>query len=120
MNSNDGELLLVEFECDSNVVSNMDELELGATVLVSNEEGGIVNYEDLSKLFEKPTTKQILVNYNLERTLADPALKQILEEANDNDNVDFDPAAEQEKLREFLSGATSSTTKSNYNDNSAI
>lgn len=109
----------MEFECDSNEVSNMDELQLGATVLVSNEEGGIVSYEDLSKLFEKPTTKQILINYDVERTLADPALKQILEEANDNDNVDFDPAAEQEKLREFLSGATSSTTKSNYIDNSA-
>lgn len=116
MNSNDGELLVVEFECDSNVVSNMEELQMGATVLVSNEEGGIVSYEDLSTLFDKATAKQIQIDYNVERTLADPALKQILEEANDK--VDFDPEAEQEKLREFLTGATSSTAKSNSVANS--
>lgn len=102
-----GELLMVEFECDSNEVPNMDVLQVGATVLVSNEEDGIVNYDDLTKFFDMSTARQIETDYAVERTLADPALKQILEEANDK--VDFDPEAEQEKLREFLSGVTSST-----------
>lgn len=102
-----GELLMVEFECDSNEVPNIDALQVGATVLVSNEEDGIVNYDDLTKFFDMSTARQIETEYAVERTLADPALKQILEEANDK--VDFDPEAEQEKLREFLSGVTSST-----------
>ncbi|KAH8407009.1 hypothetical protein KR222_003924, partial [Zaprionus bogoriensis] len=99
----DGEYLLAEFECESNAVPNVDELQGGATVLVSNEEDGIVNYEDLDKFFDLSTAVRIQTDYAVERTLADPALKQILEEANGK--VDFDPEAEQEKLREFLSGA---------------
>ncbi|XP_002054558.3 testis-specific zinc finger protein topi isoform X1 [Drosophila virilis] len=97
-----GEFLMAEFEFDGNLVVNSDELQPGATVLVSNETDGIVSHEDLAKFFEMQAGVQIPTEEAVERTLADPALKQILQEADGK--VDFDPEAEQEKLREFLSG----------------
>lgn len=104
----DGEFLMAEFELDGDLVVNSDELQPGATVLVSNETDGIVSHEDLAKLFEVQSSIPIPTDEAVERTLADPALKQILQEADGK--VDFDPEAEQEKLREFLSGVNSKKT----------
>ncbi|ALC46544.1 topi, partial [Drosophila busckii] len=98
----DGEFLMAEFEFDENMVVRTDQLQQGTTVLVSNENDGIVSHEDLSKFFEIPTGIQMPTEEAVERTLADPTLKQILQEADGK--VDFDAEAEQAKLREFLSG----------------
>lgn len=104
----DGEFLMAEFELDGDLVVNSDELQPGATVLVSNETDGIVSHEDLAKFFEMQSGIPIPADEAVERTLADPALKQILQKADGR--VDFDPEAEQEKLREFLSGVNSKKT----------
>ncbi|XP_017869862.1 PREDICTED: testis-specific zinc finger protein topi [Drosophila arizonae] len=104
----DGEFLMAEFELDGDLVVNSDELQPGATVLVSNETDGIVSHEDLAKFFEMQSGIPIPADEAVERTLADPALKQILQKADGK--VDFDPEAEQEKLREFLSGVNSKKT----------
>ncbi|KAH8310809.1 hypothetical protein KR044_003070, partial [Drosophila immigrans] len=96
-----GEFVMAEFECDTEfVVDRSCELQEGATVLVANESDGIVNFEDLGKIFDIANVIQIEAEDAVERTLADPDLKQILQEAEDK--VDFDPEAEQEKLRDFL------------------
>ncbi|KAH8381409.1 hypothetical protein KR093_004477, partial [Drosophila rubida] len=96
-----GEFVMAEFECDTELlVDRSCELQQGATVLVANETDGVVNFEDLSKFFDITNVIQIEAEDAVERTLADPDLKQILQEADDK--FDFDPEAEQEKLRDFL------------------
>ncbi|XP_051862485.1 testis-specific zinc finger protein topi [Drosophila albomicans] len=96
-----GEFVMAEFECDAELlVDRSCELEQGATVLVANESDGVFNYEDLSQFFGITNGIQMETEDAVERTLADPDLKQILQEADDK--VDFDPEAEREKLRDFL------------------
>ncbi|KAL7730407.1 hypothetical protein ACLKA6_016636 [Drosophila palustris] len=99
----DGEFVMAEFECETELVDRSGELHEGATVLVANESDGIVNFEDLSKFFDMSNVIEIKAEDTVEHTLTDPALKQILQEVDGK--VDFDPEAEQEKLREFLAVA---------------
>ncbi|KAH8354417.1 hypothetical protein KR084_010400 [Drosophila pseudotakahashii] len=107
-----GEYTLAEIEVDVDNQLTPEDLQPGATVLASNEGAGgleqIVSHEELSRFFTVapasaiPMTTDVVV----ERTLADPALKQILQEADGKQG--FDPQAEQLKIREFLAGVTSS------------
>ncbi|EDV30253.1 uncharacterized protein Dana_GF23040 [Drosophila ananassae] len=105
-----GEYTLAEIEVDMETELNPDDLQPGATVLASNEGDGIleqiVSHEELSKFFTATpsATIQMPTEVVVQRTLADPALKQILQEADGK--PDFDPQAEQMKIRDFLAGVT--------------
>ncbi|XP_017005005.2 testis-specific zinc finger protein topi [Drosophila takahashii] len=108
-----GEYTLAEIEVDVDTQLTPEDLQPGATVLASNEGVGdleqIVSHEELSRFFTvTPATPAIPMSTDVvvERTLADPALKQILQEADGKKG--FDPQAEQLKIREFLAGVTSS------------
>ncbi|XP_030369483.1 testis-specific zinc finger protein topi [Scaptodrosophila lebanonensis] len=97
---------VAEIEVEAETMIMPSELEVGATILVSNESDGnverIISHEELSKYFAPPVAMPIPTEVAVERTLADPALKQILQEAD----PDFDPEAEQMKIRDFLAGVT--------------
>ncbi|XP_017104986.2 testis-specific zinc finger protein topi isoform X1 [Drosophila bipectinata] len=105
-----GEYTLAEIEVDMETELNPDDLQPGATVLASNDGDGIleqiVSHEDLSKFFTTTSSGAIRMPTEVvvQRTLADPALKQILQEADGK--PDFDPEAEQMKIRDFLAGVT--------------
>ncbi|KAH8294981.1 hypothetical protein KR018_004872 [Drosophila ironensis] len=107
-----GEYTLAEIEVDGETQLTPDDLQPGAMVLASNDGDGvveqIVNYEDLSKIFAVPPLEAMRMPTEVvvQRTLADPALKQILQEADGK--PDFDPEAEQMKIRDFLAGVSNS------------
>ncbi|XP_017035797.1 testis-specific zinc finger protein topi [Drosophila kikkawai] len=108
-----GEYTLAEIEVDMESQLTPNDLDPGATVLLSiegDEDGErIMSHEDLSRWFlvepaasPAPMPTDVVV----QRTLEDPALKQILQEADGK--PDFDPEAEQMKIRSFLAGITHS------------
>ncbi|XP_016975591.2 testis-specific zinc finger protein topi [Drosophila rhopaloa] len=107
-----GEYTLAEIEVDVDTQLTPEDLQPGATVLASNEGEGdleqIVSHEELSRFFSVAPSPaiQMPTDVVVERTLADPALKQILLEADGKKG--FDPQAEQLKIRDFLAGVTSS------------
>ncbi|XP_017074854.2 testis-specific zinc finger protein topi [Drosophila eugracilis] len=109
--NNAGEYTLAEIEVEVDHQLNPDDLQPGATVLATNDSGGgfqqIVSHEDLSRFFTVAPGNAIPMPTDVvvERTLADPALKQILQEADGK--TGFDPQAEQLKIRDFLAGVTS-------------
>ncbi|XP_032596338.1 testis-specific zinc finger protein topi isoform X2 [Drosophila grimshawi] len=98
----DGEFVMAEFELDDDLIVDSNGMQSGSTLLVSNESNGLLGHEDLAKFFELQGGFQIPAEEVVERTLTDPALMGILHDANGQ--IDFDPEAEQLKLREFLSG----------------
>ncbi|XP_016961327.1 testis-specific zinc finger protein topi [Drosophila biarmipes] len=112
INISGGEYTLAEFEVEVDTELSAEDLQPGATVLATNEADGgqeqIVSHEELSRFFTVApgTALPMPTDVVVERTLADPALKQILQEADGK--RDFDPQAEQLKIREFLAGVTSS------------
>ncbi|KAI8044331.1 testis-specific zinc finger protein topi [Drosophila gunungcola] len=107
-----GEYTLAEIEVVVDTELSPDDLQPGATVLASNEGEGdlekIVSHEELSRFFTVTPSPaiQMPTEVVVERTLADPALKQILQEADGKKG--FDPQAEQLKIRDFLAGVKSS------------
>ncbi|XP_043656639.1 testis-specific zinc finger protein topi [Drosophila teissieri] len=107
-----GEYTLAEIEVELDSQLTPDDLQPGATVLATNESTGglerIVSHEELSRFFVVAPASAIPMPTDVvvERTLADPAFKQILQEADGK--KDFDPQAEQMKIRDFLAGVTSS------------
>jgi len=107
-----GEYTLAEIEVEVDTELSAEDLQPGATVLASNEGNGgleqIVSHEDLSRFFTVAPASALPMPTDVvvERTLADPALKQILQEADGKRG--FDPKAEQLKIREFLAGVTNS------------
>ncbi|EDX13561.1 GD18648 [Drosophila simulans] len=107
-----GEYTLAEIEVDLDQQLTPNELQPGATVLATNESTGglerIVSHEELSRFFAvgPPVALPMPTDVVVERTLADPAFKQILQEADGKKG--FDPEAEQMKIRDFLAGVTSS------------
>ncbi|KAH8383001.1 hypothetical protein KR009_006191 [Drosophila setifemur] len=109
-----GEYTLAEIEVDMEMQLTPNDLQSGATVLASNEGDGaleqIVSHEGLSQFFSTAPSSTIPMPTEVvvQRTLADPALKQILQEADGK--PDFDPQAEQMKIRDFLAGVKQSKT----------
>ncbi|XP_017057672.1 testis-specific zinc finger protein topi [Drosophila ficusphila] len=108
-----GEYTLAEIEVDVDTELSPEDLQSGATVLATSEGEGvleqIVSHEGLSRFFTvtPAATIPMPTDVVVERTLADPALKQILQQADGKKG--FDPQAEQLKIRDFLAGVT--TTK---------
>ncbi|KAH8288469.1 hypothetical protein KR054_003190, partial [Drosophila jambulina] len=108
-----GEYTLAEIEVNMESQMTPNELDPGATVLLSiegDEDGErIMSHEELSKWFlvePASRTTPMPTDVVVQRTLEDPALKQILQEADGK--PDFDPEAEQMKIRSFLAGITHS------------
>ncbi|XP_068156410.1 testis-specific zinc finger protein topi [Drosophila tropicalis] len=103
-----GEYTVAEIEVEDGEDFIAEGLQLGATVLASNEGDGTVGQvfgnDELSKLFASApkANVEIPTEVVVQRTLADPALKQILQEADGT--AGFDPEAEQLKIRDFLAG----------------
>ncbi|EDW42812.1 testis-specific zinc finger protein topi [Drosophila sechellia] len=107
-----GEYTLAEIEVELDQQLTPNDLQPGATVLATNESTGglerIVSHEELSRFFAvgPPVALPMPTDVVVERTLADPAFKQILQEADGKKG--FDPEAEQMKIRDFLAGVTNS------------
>ncbi|KAH8243957.1 hypothetical protein KR032_011760, partial [Drosophila birchii] len=106
-----GEYTLAEIEVDMESQLTPNDLDPGATVLLSIEGEGdgerIMSHEELSRWFlvePTPSPAPMPTDVVVQRTLEDPALKQILQEADGK--PDFDPEAEQMKIRSFLAGFT--------------
>ncbi|KAH8264651.1 hypothetical protein KR038_011736 [Drosophila bunnanda] len=106
-----GEYTLAEIEVDMESQLTPNDLDPGATVLLSIEGEGdgerIMSHEELSRWFlvePAPSPAPMPTDVVVQRTLEDPALKQILQEADGK--PDFDPEAEQMKIRSFLAGFT--------------
>ncbi|XP_020813423.1 testis-specific zinc finger protein topi [Drosophila serrata] len=105
-----GEYTLAEIEVDMESQLTPNDLDPGATVLLSIEGEGdgerIMSHEELSRWFlvEPSSPAPMPTDVVVQRTLEDPALKQILQEADGK--PDFDPEAEQMKIRSFLAGFT--------------
>ncbi|EDW81257.1 uncharacterized protein Dwil_GK11965 [Drosophila willistoni] len=101
-----GEYTVAEIEVVDGEDFIADGLQLGATVLATNEGDGTLERvfatEELSKIFATTpkANVEIPTEVVVQRTLADPALKQILQEGT----AGFDPEAEQLKIRDFLAG----------------
>ncbi|SPP87799.1 testis-specific zinc finger protein topi isoform X1 [Drosophila guanche] len=94
-----GECTLAEIEVGDESQLNYSHMP-GATVLASSDQEGLVQF------FARPPPPimQMSTEVMVQRTLEHPALKQILQEADGQ--PDFDPAAEQMKIRDFLAGVT--------------
>ncbi|XP_022211039.2 testis-specific zinc finger protein topi [Drosophila obscura] len=109
LNEVSGEYTLAEIEVGDESQLSFSHLP-GATLLASSEGSShvqrIVGQEELVQFFARapPPIMQMSTEVVLQRTLEHPALKQILQEADGQ--PDFDPAAEQMKIREFLAGVT--------------
>ncbi|XP_026846296.1 testis-specific zinc finger protein topi isoform X1 [Drosophila persimilis] len=108
-----GEYTLAEIEVGDKSQLHFSHLP-DATVLAPSEGNSqvkrVLGQEELVQLFTRPPPPPPIIQMStevvLQRTLEHPALKQILQEADGQ--PDFDPAAEQMKIREFLAGVTNS------------